>query len=435
MRKYFGTDGIRGQANAFPMTADMALKAAMATALMLKQENRNGGHKNRALIGKDPRLSGYMLEQAMTAGFLAMGMDVFLTGPLPTPAIARLTRTLRADVGVMISASHNSYQDNGIKLFGPDGYKLPDAMERAIESHMDRDMIADLPGADALGKATRIDDAPGRYMEFLKRAFPRDLTLEGLKIVVDCANGAGYKVAPQLLWELEAEVVSIGVAPNGRNINKGCGATDTALLQETVRSEGADIGIALDGDADRLIVVDETGGRVDGDQIMALLAVEKKRQGFLQGGAIVATVMSNLGLERFLKTRDLDLIRTFVGDRYVIETMRERGCNIGGEQSGHMVLADFSTTGDGLLTALQILAIVKEKDRKASDVLRLFDPVPQILRNVRYESGAPLEDPGVRAALEQAEERLSAAGGRLLVRPSGTEPLIRVMAEGDDRQK
>ncbi|MCB9989634.1 MAG: phosphoglucosamine mutase [Rhodospirillales bacterium] len=430
-RKYFGTDGIRGKANTYPMTADMALKAAMATALVLKQEGRAGDHKNRAVIGKDPRLSGYMLEQAMTAGFLAMGMDVFLTGPLPTPAIARLTRTLRADVGVMISASHNNYQDNGIKLFAADGYKLPDEMELEIERWMDRDMNAELPGPAALGKATRIDDAQGRYVEFVKRSFPREFTLEGMKIVIDCANGAAYKVAPQVLWELEAEIIPIGVSPNGRNINAGCGATDTALLQQKVVEEGADIGIALDGDADRLIVIDEKGNRVDGDQIMALLAVTKKEQGFLQGGAIVSTVMSNLGLERFLKTQDLDLIRTPVGDRYVVETMREKGCNIGGEQSGHMILSDFSTTGDGLLAALQVLAVVKEKGCPASTVLHLFDPLPQILNNVRFEAGAPLESEIVKAAIRRAEETL-AGDGRVLVRASGTEPLIRVMAEGDD---
>ncbi len=433
-RKYFGTDGIRGKANTYPMTADMALKAAMATALVLKEEGRAGEHKNRAVIGKDPRLSGYMLEQAMTAGFLAMGMDVFLTGPLPTPAIARLTRTLRADVGVMISASHNNYQDNGIKLFGADGYKLPDEMEREIESWMDRDMNAELPGPESLGKATRIDDAPGRYIEFIKRSFPREFTLEGMKIVVDCANGAAYKVAPQLLWELEAEVIAIGVAPNGRNINKSCGATDTAALQARVLEEGADIGIALDGDADRLIVVDEKGIRVDGDQIMALLALTKKEQGFLQGNGLVTTVMSNLGMERFLNAQGLDVIRTAVGDRYVIEAMRAGGYNIGGEQSGHLIMADFSTTGDGLLAALQVLAVVKDKGRPASEALHLFDPLPQILRNVRFEAGAPLDNEQVKTAIQKAEETFS-NDGRVLVRASGTEPLIRVMAEGDDPTK
>lgn len=430
-RKYFGTDGIRGQANVFPMTADMALKAAMATAVVLKREQGYGGHKNRAVIGKDPRLSGYMLEQAVTSGFLAMGMDVLLTGPLPTPAIARLTRTLRADVGVMISASHNPYKDNGIKLFGPDGYKLPDALEHEIEALMDSDLEAELPGPDALGKATRIDDAAGRYIEVIKRSFPREGNLDGLKIVVDCANGAAYKIAPQLLWELEAEVIAMGVTPNGRNINDGCGATDTKALQERVVAEKADIGIAFDGDADRLIVVDEKGAVVDGDQIMALLAVTKKEQGFLQGDGIVATVMSNLGLERFLERQGLKLIRAAVGDRYVVEAMLAGGYNIGGEQSGHMILADFGTTGDGVLTALQVLAVLKEKGQPASAVFHLFDPVPQILRNVRFETGQkPLDDQRVQDAIMQAQTDFGQTG-RVLVRSSGTEPLIRVMAEGD----
>ncbi|MCB9990811.1 MAG: phosphoglucosamine mutase [Rhodospirillales bacterium] len=432
-RKYFGTDGIRGQANCYPMTADMALKVAMATAQVLRREELGGDHKNRAVIGKDPRLSGYMLEQAMTAGFLAMGMDVFLTGPMPTPAIARLTRTWRADVGVMISASHNSYQDNGIKLFGADGYKLPDAMEQEIESWIDRDMTPELPGPEALGKATRIDDAQGRYVEFVKRSFPRGQTLEGMKVVLDCANGAAYKVAPQLLWELEAEVITIGDKPNGRNINDRCGATAPAQLQERVLAEGADIGIALDGDADRLIVVDEKGIVVDGDQIMALLAVTKKAQGFLQGNGIVATVMSNLGLERFLQAQGMDLVRTAVGDRYVIEAMRAGGYNIGGEQSGHLILSDFSTTGDGVLAALQVLAAIKQAGKPASAVLHLFDSLPQILQNVRFENGAqPLDDAGVKDAITQAEQTL-ANDGRLVIRPSGTEPVIRVMAEGDDQ--
>ncbi len=435
-RKYFGTDGIRGTANTPPMTADMALKVAMATAYVLRQsEAKTGVPMDRAIIGKDTRLSGYMLEQAMAAGFVAMGMDVILTGPIPTPAVAMLTRSLRADVGVMISASHNPYQDNGIKLFSADGTKLPDALETEIEAAIDMDQNALLPSPDTLGKASRLDDAPGRYIEFLKRSLPRGETLGGLKIVVDCAHGAAYKVAPQLLWELEAEVITIGNTPNGRNINQECGATDTKALQERVVAEKADIGIALDGDADRLIVVDETGARVDGDQIMALLATAKKEQGFLQGEAIVATVMSNLGLEKYLEKQGLKLIRTPVGDRYVVEAMRDGGYNIGGEQSGHMILSDFSSTGDGLLTALQVLSIVSKSGQKASEVCHLFDPYPQILQNVKITNGhTPLDDAGVKKAITDAEKKL-ANDGRLLIRPSGTEPLIRVMAEGQDQKK
>lgn len=430
-RKYFGTDGIRGQANTPPMTADMALKVAMATAYVLRTM-QNGGQMDRVVIGKDTRLSGYMLEQAMAAGFVAMGMDVILTGPIPTPAVAMLTRSLRADVGVMISASHNPYQDNGIKLFGGDGYKLSDALESEIEAAIDMDQNALLPSADAIGKASRLDDAPGRYIEFLKRTLPRGETLSGLKIVVDCAHGAAYKIAPQLLWELEAEVITIGNHPNGRNINEGCGATDTKALQEHVVREGADIGIALDGDADRLIVVDEKGQRIDGDQIMALLAVTKKAQGFLQGGALVATVMSNLGMELFLKSQEIELIRTGVGDRYVVEAMREKGINLGGEQSGHVVMSDFSTTGDGLIAALQVLSIVAKSGKPASAVCSMFEALPQVLQNVRYTNGSqPLDDASVQEAIKKAEEIL-AGNGRLLIRASGTEPVIRVMAEGSD---
>lgn len=433
-RKYFGTDGIRGCANEPPMTADMALKVAMATAYVLRQSARDGA-QDRVVIGKDTRLSGYMLEQAMASGFVAMGMNVIMTGPIPTPAVAMLTRSLRADVGVMISASHNKYQDNGIKLFGADGFKLSDELETEIEAAVDMDQNALLPGADEIGKASRLDDAPGRYVEFLKRSLPRGETLDGLKVVVDCAHGAAYKVAPQLLWELEAHVITIGNNPNGRNINEGCGATDTKALQERVVVEKADIGIALDGDADRLIVVDETGMRVDGDQIMALLATTKKDLGFLQGNAVVATVMSNLGLEKYLQTIDLSIVRTPVGDRYVVEAMRAGGYNIGGEQSGHMVLSDFSTTGDGLLTALQVLSVVSKSGKKASEVCHLFEPYPQILQNVKITNGhKPLDDDGVKAAIAEAEGKL-ANDGRLLIRPSGTEPLIRVMAEGQDLKK
>lgn len=416
------------------MTADMALKVAMATAHVMGARNRGGRGMNRAVIGKDTRLSGYMLEQAMAAGFVAMGMEVILTGPIPTPAVARLTTTLRADVGVMISASHNPYQDNGIKLFGLDGYKLSDALEQEIESVIDMDQDSLLPGPDKIGKATRLDDAPGRYIEYIKRSFPKGETLEGMKIVIDCANGAAYKVAPQVLWELEADLIKMGNRPDGRNINAACGATDTAALQTCVVEEGADIGIALDGDADRLIVVDEKGQKVDGDQLMGLLAVTKKEQGFLQGGGIVATVMSNLGLERYLGAQGLELVRTPVGDRYVVEKMREGGYNLGGEQSGHIIMSDFGTTGDGLLAALQVLSIVRLSGRPTSEVCNVFTPLPQILENVRFQGGEPLEQDAVKAAIKKAEETL-VHDGRLLVRPSGTESLIRVMAEGEDMTK
>lgn len=432
-REYFGTDGIRGRANVPPMTAEIALKVAMATACVLR-DSQDGKPTDRVIIGKDTRLSCYMLEQAITAGFLSMGMDVILTGPLPTPAIAMLTRSLRCDVGVMISASHNSFEDNGIKLFGSDGRKLDDGIERDIETKLRDDMICDLAQPDALGKAARFDDALGRYAEFVKRSFPKGESLAGLKIVVDCANGAAYKVAPLVLWELEAEVISIGVAPNGRNINDDCGATATEGLQKAVIDHGADIGIALDGDADRLIMVDETGTKIDGDQLMAALAVAMKTQGTLSEDTLVATVMSNLGLERFLDAQGIAMKRTGVGDRYVTEEMRAGGFNLGGEQSGHIVLSDYSTTGDGLLAALQILAILKKNNQKASEGLALFEACPQILKNVKFETGAPLDDSDVQAAIAKAEETL-ANDGRLLVRASGTEPLIRVMAEGDDAAK
>lgn len=430
-RKYFGTDGIRGKTNTFPMTADMALKVAMATALSL-QHDHVGLHQNRVIIGKDTRLSGYMLEEAMAAGFVAMGMEVILLGPIPTPAVAMLTRSLRADVGVMISASHNPYEDNGIKLFGHDGYKIPDALEEAIESRLDQDLSDQLPDSDLIGKARRMEDAHGRYIEFLKNSFPRGISLDGLKIVVDCAHGAAYKIAPQVLWELEAEVVPMGVYPNGRNINAGCGATATSALQERVISEKADLGIALDGDADRLIMVDEKGQRIDGDQLMALMAQSWHEQGRLRGNGIAATVMSNLGLERFLKGRGLNLVRTPVGDRHVVERMRNDGLNLGGEQSGHIIMSDYGTTGDGLMAALQVLAVLKQQSFPASTAMNVFTPVPQVLQNVRFETGhKPLESDAVQAAIAQAEKTL-ANDGRLLVRASGTEPLIRVMAEGDN---
>lgn len=429
-RKYFGTDGIRGRTNTFPMTADMALKVAMAAALSL-QHDHVGLHQNRAIIGKDTRLSGYMLEEAMAAGFVAMGMETILVGPIPTPAIAMLTRSLRADVGVMISASHNPYEDNGIKLFGADGYKIPDALEEAIEARLDRDLSAELPEPDLIGKASRLDDAQGRYIEFLKNSFPKGLSLDGLKIVVDCAHGAAYKVAPQVLWELEADVVPMGIYPNGRNINAGCGATATQALQERVVAEKADLGIALDGDADRLIMVDERGARIDGDQLMGLLARRWHEDGRLRGGGIVATVMSNLGLERYLRALGLNLVRTPVGDRHVVERMRQDGYNLGGEQSGHMIMSDHGTTGDGLMAALQVLAVLKQQSFPASTALNVFTPLPQVLKNVRFESGKPLEAESVKQALVRAEKSLG-GGGRLVVRPSGTEPLIRVMAEGDN---
>jgi phosphoglucosamine mutase len=429
-RKLFGTDGIRGKANVFPMTADVALKVAMATAQTLKHEN-GGLHQYRAIIGKDTRVSCYMLEQAMAAGFEAMGMEVIFLGPLPTPAIAQLTRSLRADIGVMISASHNPYQDNGIKLFGSDGYKLPDDIEEAIENRIAADLTAELPVEDHLGRASRLDDAPGRYIEFVKNTLPKGMNLEGLKIVIDCANGAAYKVAPKIFWELEAGVEVIANQPNGKNINEKCGATDTRWLEKTVLEKKADIGVALDGDADRLILVDETGHRIDGDQILALLALNLKEQGSLKGDGVVSTVMSNLGLERFLADKDIKLERTPVGDRHVVSKMKETGFVLGGEQSGHIILSDYSTTGDGLLAAAQILSVLKMKDKKASEVLHLFDPLPQILKNVPYKNKDPLHSEKVLNAIEAAEKSL-ANDGRLLVRASGTEPLIRVMAEGDD---
>lgn len=433
-RKYFGTDGIRGTANTSPMTADMALRVAMATAYVLRAKQK-GAVMNRAVIGKDTRLSGYMLEQAIASGFVAMGMEVIFTGPVPTPAIAMLTRSLRADVGVMISASHNPYEDNGIKLFGADGFKLSDSLEVEIESALEMDQNELLPAPNLIGKAYRIDDAGGRYIEFLKSGMPKGASLGGLKIVIDSANGAAYKIAPQLLWELEAQVVSIGDRPNGRNINDHCGATHTEMLQAKVLEEKADLGLALDGDADRLIIVDEKGAKIDGDQIMAPLAVSMKERGVLAKNTLVATVMSNLGLERFLAGKGIHLERAPVGDRYVVEKMREGGFNLGGEQSGHVVMTDFGTTGDGLLAAMQVLSVIRNSGKKTSEVCNLFMPLPQILKNVRYAKEAkPLDDDSVKKAIADAEKILS-NDGRLLIRKSGTEPLIRVMAEGDDEKK
>ncbi|WP_066726673.1 phosphoglucosamine mutase [Sphingomonas pituitosa] len=425
-RKYFGTDGIRGATNLSPMTAAMAMKVGMAAGAHF----RRGDHRHRVVIGKDTRLSGYMLENAMVAGFTSVGMDVVLVGPMPTPAVAMLTHSMRADLGVMISASHNPYFDNGIKLFGPDGFKLSDADEEAIEALIDGDVP--LAASAAIGRARRVEDARGRYIHFAKSTFPSELTLDGLKVVVDCANGAAYQVAPSALWELGAEVVSIGVSPNGKNINDGVGSTAPQVLSETVVGSGAALGIALDGDADRLIVVDETGTVIDGDQLMALIATGWARQGKLAGGGLVATVMSNLGLERHLAAQGLGLVRTKVGDRYVLEKMRGSGYNVGGEQSGHIILSDYATTGDGLVAALQVLAEIVRAGAPASEVLHRFEPLPQLLKNVRFAGGKPLEDERVQDVIAAAEAELKGRG-RLVIRASGTEPVIRVMAEGDDK--
>ena len=426
-RELFGTDGIRGTANSEPITAETALAVAMAAGAQFQR----GDHRHLAVIGKDTRLSGYMLEPALTAGFISVGMDVVLLGPLPTPAVGTLTRSLRADLGVMISASHNPYADNGIKLFGPDGYKLSDEVEQSIEARMGNGAGGDLAPSSELGRARRLDDALGRYIEFVKNTFPRHLRLDGLKVVVDCANGAAYRVAPTVLYELGAEVVPIAVEPDGFNINRDCGATAPKSMQEAVVKTGADLGMALDGDADRIILADQQGKLVDGDQLMALVAHSWLSAGRLTGGGIVGTVMSNLGLERYLDGLGLGLLRTPVGDRYVVEQMRTRGYNVGGEQSGHIVLSDYSTTGDGLIAALQMLAVLVEAERPASEVMQVFQPLPQLLRNVRVGNVAPLENAEVRSAIEQGETALG-AGGRLLIRKSGTEPVIRVMAEGDD---
>ena len=426
-RNYFGTDGIRGKANKFPMTAEVAMKVGMAAGMSFK----SGSHRHRVVLGKDTRLSGYMIENAMVAGFCAAGMDVFLLGPIPTPAVAMLARSLRADIGVMISASHNPYYDNGIKLFGPDGYKLSDEIEMRIEAMLDADIDIALSDSDGLGRAKRVDGVHDRYIEFAKRTLPRSMSLSGLRIVIDCANGAGYKVAPAALWELGAEVISINNEPNGFNINEECGSTHPETLAKKVHEVRADIGIALDGDADRMVIVDETGAVVDGDQIMAMIAQSWHDAGRLAGGGVVATVMSNLGLERLLGGIGLTLHRTKVGDRYVVEHMRAHGLNVGGEQSGHIVLSDCSTTGDGLVSALQVLACVKRFDKPVSEIARRFEPVPQLLKNVRFSGGKPLESQRVQAAIEDARGRLG-NGGRLVIRPSGTEPLIRVMAEADD---
>jgi phosphoglucosamine mutase len=424
-RKFFGTDGIRGRTNAGAMTAEMAMKVGMAAGAHFVR----GDHKHRVVIGKDTRLSGYMIENALVSGFTSVGMDVVQVGPMPTPAVAMLVKSMRADLGVMISASHNPFYDNGIKLFGPDGYKLSDADEFAIEALLDAEPM--LAASEKIGRARRVEDARGRYTHFAKTCFPEELRLDGLKIVIDCAHGAAYQVAPSALWELGAEIVALGVAPNGTNINDKCGSTHPALMQETVVASGADIGIALDGDADRLIIVDEKGAIVDGDQIMALIGISWAKAGKLRGGGVVATVMSNLGLERGLQAEGLTLERTAVGDRYVLERMREGGFNVGGEQSGHMILTDYATTGDGLVAGLQVLAELVRQNKPASEVLHLFDPVPQLLKNVRFSGGKPLEAEAVKSVIASAEAELSGKG-RLVIRASGTEPVIRVMAEGDD---
>jgi len=426
-QKYFGTDGIRGTANTFPMTADVAMRVGMAAGIAF----RRGDHRHRVVIGKDTRLSGYMIENALVAGFTAAGMDVFLLGPVPTPAVAMLTRSMRADIGVMISASHNAYRDNGIKLFGPDGFKLSDKIELSIERLLEEDLSAQLADAGSIGRATRVEGVHARYIEFAKRTLPRNLSLEGLRIALDCANGAAYKVAPEALWELGADVVPIGVEPNGKNINEDCGSTSTGELRRKVRETRADIGIALDGDADRVIIVDENSQIVDGDQIMGVVSEYWNKSDRLSGGGVVATVMSNLGLERFLNDQGLQLARTKVGDRYVVEHMRAHGYNLGGEQSGHMIMSDFATTGDGLVAALQVLSVVQKTSKPVSEVCRKFEPVPQLLKNVRYAGGEPLGNPQVKEAVADGENRLGNSG-RLVIRASGTEPLIRIMAEGDD---
>ena len=424
--KYFGTDGVRGKANKF-ITPELALKIGQAAGLAF----RRGDHRHRVVIGKDTRLSGYMIEYAMVAGFTSVGMDVMLLGPVPTPAVAMLARSMRADLGVMISASHNAYEDNGIKLFGPDGFKLTDEIENEIEALIDSDMSKKLSASPDLGRAKRIDSAQDRYIEFAKRTLPRAISLEGLRIVVDAANGAAYKVAQDALWELGAEVFAIGVKPDGFNINKDVGSTSPDALAQKVREMRADIGIALDGDADRVLIVDEKGQSINGDQLMAVVASSWQDEGLLSKPGIVATVMSNLGLERYLNGRGLSLARTAAGDRYVLEHMREHGYNVGGEQSGHIILSDYSTTGDGLIAALQVLSVVQNKAKPVSEVCHLFEPLPQILKNVRGQTGASLKNDKVIAAIKAGEARLG-AGGRLLVRPSGTEPMVRVMGEGDD---
>ncbi|TAH33916.1 MAG: phosphoglucosamine mutase [Alphaproteobacteria bacterium] len=432
-RQYFGTDGIRGKANEGSMTPEIATRVAMAAAYVLSHQNGNPrrGHK-RVLIGKDTRLSGYLIEPALTAGFISAGMDVLLVGPMPTPAIAHLTNAMRCDLGVMISASHNPFQDNGIKLFGPDGYKLSDAKELEIEAAMNLPPEQLRAKSEDLGRAQRLDDALGRYIEFAKATFPNDLRLDGLRVVVDCANGAAYKAAPTVLWELGAEVITIGTKPDGLNINKDCGAVHPEAMQEQVVTHKADIGIALDGDADRLIVADELGQIVDGDQILAMIAESWSKNGRIKQKSVVATVMSNMGLEQFLQGLNLSLVRTKVGDRYVVEEMRSKDLNIGGEQSGHIVLSDYATTGDGLIAALQVLAVLVQSKQKASQICQRFKPYPQLLKNVSIANSNILDHKDVKTAIQAGEQTLGNKG-RLLIRKSGTEPLLRVMAEGENQ--
>jgi phosphoglucosamine mutase len=429
-RNLFGTDGIRGRANSFPVTPEIAMKVGMAAGRIFTC----GEHRHRVVIGKDTRLSGYMIESALVSGFTSVGMDVFQFGPLPTPAVSMLTRSMRADLGVMISASHNHYKDNGIKFFGPDGLKLSDEVEGDIESLMQNGLEDGLAASEDIGRAKRIDDAQARYIEFVKRTFPRRLTLEGMRVVVDCANGAAYRVAPTVFWELGAEIVALGVSPDGMNINDECGSTFPAAMCKKVLETRADLGIALDGDADRVVMCDENGKLIDGDQVLALIARSWSKSGSLKGGGIVGTVMSNIGLERHLKTLGLSLCRSTVGDRYVIEKMRDGGFNVGGEQSAHIILSDFATTGDGIVAALQVLAVIAEEGAPASEAANLFEPAPQILENVRFRKGrSPLNDEKVLSCIEAGEARFN-GNGRLLVRKSGTEPVIRIMGEGDDEK-
>jgi phosphoglucosamine mutase len=425
-RKYFGTDGIRGRANGV-ITAELALRVGQAAGVMF----RRGEHRHRVVIGKDTRLSGYMIEYALVAGFTSVGMDVLLLGPMPTPAVAMLTRSMRADLGVMISASHNLYPDNGIKLFGPDGYKLSDEVELEIERLVDADLVKKLAKSAALGRAKRIEGVPERYIEFAKRTLPRNLSLDGLRVVVDCANGAAYRVIPAALWELGAEVFSIGVDPDGFNINKDCGSTEPEALSRKVREMRADIGIALDGDADRVVIADEHGHLVEGDQLLALIAESWQKDGRLAQPAVVSTIMANLGLERHLEALGITLVRAQVGDRYVLERMREHGYNVGGEPSGHIILSDYNTTGDGFVAALQVLAVVQKQKQPVSVVCHRFEPLPQVTKNVRYRDGKPHEDATVKSAIASATQRLNGQG-RLIVRASGTEPVIRITGEGDD---
>jgi phosphoglucosamine mutase len=427
-RKYFGTDGIRGRVNTPKLTPEVALKAGMAAGRIFTR----GDHRHRVVIGKDTRLSGYMIESALVSGFTAVGMDVFQFGPLPTPAVAMLTRSLRADMGVMITASHNPFEDNGIKFFGPDGQKLSDEVEMEIERLMAGGLEQGLAPADKIGRAKRVDDSQARYIEFAKRTFPRNMRLDGMRIVIDCANGAAYKVAPEVLWELGADIVTIGVSPDGTNINLDCGSTMPQAMCNKVREVRADFGIALDGDADRVVMADEKGQVIDGDQILALIAKSWSKSGDLKGGGVVGTVMSNAGLDHYLSSLNLKLARAAVGDRYVLEEMKKGGFNVGGEQSGHIILSDVSTTGDGLVAALQVLAVLTQ-GKPASEAAHLFNPLPQVLENVRFKKGSPIDDARVKSSIEDANAKLGATG-RVLVRKSGTEPLIRVMAEGEDEK-